>query len=328
MDSTTTSTLSSSENKKPQNTWLSGARHVIVSRKAIAVFVAASALVAGLFAAERIRLHHNATRLKEGKRRIEGTNLRLQAEKDDYKTLFQQMGEHLEHWKAAKEEGSQKKHALSFHEMGEALMLGLDDVRRVLEEKEFQLWEKEGLLEYQEERLLDSEDAEVQMATYVNLLAKAMLDNNLTLPEGLKDQPYFGGGARRTGSFFKDDDDDDGAGGARRARLGSGRFSGSGESWKAESAKCSGGFSCGLLALVFFVVRLLRFGSSAGCGRGASSPNTRSSAFSRAISCGVSSILEREEGRSARRKEGGGSCCSACASFTGRKPLRASDGLR
>ena len=52
-------------------------------------------------------------------------------------------------------------------------MNGLDDVRTVLEEKEFQLWEKEGLLEYQEERLLDSEDQEVQMALYINILARS-----------------------------------------------------------------------------------------------------------------------------------------------------------
>ena len=60
----------------------------------------------------------------------------------------------------------------------------LDDVRTVLEEKEFQLWEKEGLLEYQEERLLDSEDQEVQMALYINILARSVLALNLTLPEG------------------------------------------------------------------------------------------------------------------------------------------------
>ena len=72
------------------------------------------------------------------------------------------------------------------------MMNGLDDVRTVLEEKEFQLWEKEGLLEYQEERLLDSEDQEVQMALYINILARSVLALNLTLPEGLEEQPYYG----------------------------------------------------------------------------------------------------------------------------------------
>ena len=60
--------------------------------------------------------------------------------------------------------------------------------------REFQdrLAEKEGLLEYQEERLLDSEDQEVQMALYINILARSVLALNLTLPEGLEEQPYYG----------------------------------------------------------------------------------------------------------------------------------------
>merc|ERR1712196_525381 len=86
-----------------------------------------------------------------------------------------QMSKQLDDWRSA-----------------EALMNGLDDVRTVLEEKEFQLWEKEGLLEYQEERLLDSEDQEVQMALYINILARSVLALNLTLPEGLEEQPYYG----------------------------------------------------------------------------------------------------------------------------------------
>ena len=72
----------------------------------------------------------------------------------------------LHDWKQAHDLSldAQKTQLESFKESSEALMNGLDDVRTVLEEKEFQLWEKEGLLEYQEERLLDSEDQEVQMA--------------------------------------------------------------------------------------------------------------------------------------------------------------------
>ena len=34
-----------------------------------------------------------------------------------------------------------------------------------------QLWEKEGLLEYQEERLMNSEDLELEMANYINEMA-------------------------------------------------------------------------------------------------------------------------------------------------------------
>ncbi len=62
----------------------------------------------------------------------------------------------------------------------------------MLEEKEFQLWEKEGLLEYQEERLMDSEDLELEMASFINQLADKLLALNKTLPEGLERRPYYG----------------------------------------------------------------------------------------------------------------------------------------
>lgn len=55
----------------------------------------------------------------------------------------------------------------------------------------FQLWEKEGLLDYQEESLIDSEDQEVQMTLYINQLAVQLRSLNLTLPPGLREQPYY-----------------------------------------------------------------------------------------------------------------------------------------
>ena len=105
-----------------------------------------------------------------------------------------QMSKQLDDWRSAHDLNvdSNRERLASFKESSEALMNGLDDVRTVLEEKEFQLWEKEGLLEYQEERLLDSEDQEVQMALYINILARSVLALNLTLPEGLEEQPYYG----------------------------------------------------------------------------------------------------------------------------------------
>ena len=104
------------------------------------------------------------------------------------------MSKQLDDWRSAHDLNvdSNRERLASFKESSEALMNGLDDVRTVLEEKEFQLWEKEGLLEYQEERLLDSEDQEVQMALYINILARSVLALNLTLPEGLEEQPYYG----------------------------------------------------------------------------------------------------------------------------------------
>lgn len=77
----------------------------------------------------------------------------------------------------------------------------------LLEEKEFQLWEKEGLLEYvfsllhtllrafcryQEERLMNTEDLEQEMTGYINKMAATLLARNQTLPAGLVEEPYFG----------------------------------------------------------------------------------------------------------------------------------------
>ena len=82
--------------------WISGARHVIVSRKAILqVLLVIVGLLGGAFVAERLRLKSHASKLKDGKTKIKGTNLRLKAEKDDYKMLFKTMAESLENWKAA-----------------------------------------------------------------------------------------------------------------------------------------------------------------------------------------------------------------------------------
>lgn len=86
----------------------------------------------------------------------------------------------------------QAKHVQSFQEQAQALMEGLSDMQTLLEEKEFQLWEKEGLLEYQEERLMNSEDLELEMANYINEMAQMLLQKNETLPPGLEEKPYYG----------------------------------------------------------------------------------------------------------------------------------------
>jgi len=80
----------------------------------------------------------------------------------------------------------------SFQDQAQALMEGLSDMQTLLEEKEFQLWEKEGLLEYQEERLMNSEDLELEMANYINEMAQTLLAKNASLPAGLEEKPYYG----------------------------------------------------------------------------------------------------------------------------------------
>ena len=77
--------------EKPQSsgskfTCISGAQHVIVSRKTLfqVVLLMVAAFV-GTIVAENLRLHHNSTKLKDSRGAMKGTNMRLKAEKDDYK---------------------------------------------------------------------------------------------------------------------------------------------------------------------------------------------------------------------------------------------------
>jgi len=174
---------------------ISGSQHVIVSKTGLfQVVLLLLAALGGTVLAESFRLKRNKARQTDLRQTVKETNARLKAEKDDYKNIFGQMSKQLDDWRSAHDLSvdSNQERLASFKESSEVLMNGLDDVRTVLEEKEFQLWEKEGLLEYQEERLLDSEDTEVQMALYINMLARSILALNLTLPDGLEEQPYYG----------------------------------------------------------------------------------------------------------------------------------------
>jgi len=122
------------------------------------------------------------------------SNDKLKKEKSEYAVIFGELTEHLEEWKKGRDMSleQQAKHVVSFQEQAEALMEGLSDMQTLLEEKEFQLWEKEGLLEYQEERLMNSEDLELEMANYINEMAQTLLGKELSLPAGLEEKPYYG----------------------------------------------------------------------------------------------------------------------------------------
>jgi hypothetical protein len=144
------------------------------------------------------------------------SNDKLKQEKTEYQVIFGELSEHLDEWKKGRDMSmeQQAKHVQSFQEQAQALMEGLSDMQTLLEEKEFQLWEKEGLLEYQEERLMNSEDLELEMANYINEMAQMLLQKNETLPPGLEEKPYYG-------SQLANVDDDPANGeyaGARRTR--------------------------------------------------------------------------------------------------------------
>ncbi|KAH8079179.1 hypothetical protein JL720_9441 [Aureococcus anophagefferens] len=213
---------------------VSGSSHLIIPKKILAVsLLALLGGFTGVLVSNHVYSRRVETFLHQKTKSVAKSNKQLEGEQEDYRALFnkltwqldqdegkgtdrdlskdqnlfKQMSSQLDDWKAAHDLSleAQKTRITSFKESSEALMLGLDDVRTVLEEKEFQLWEKEGLLEYQEERLLDSEDQEVQMALYINMLAQSMLALNLTLPEGLEEQPYYGQERAHTDDAPNDD---------------------------------------------------------------------------------------------------------------------------
>lgn len=125
---------------------------------------------------------------------VKVSNDKLKREKDEYQQIFGELNEHLDEWKKGRDMSLQEtaQHVSSFQSQASVLMEGLSDMQTLLEEKEFQLWEKEGLLEYQEERLMNSEDLELEMADFINDMAAKLVKVNGTLPDGLEDKPYFG----------------------------------------------------------------------------------------------------------------------------------------
>ena len=169
----------------------SGSSHLIIPKRIFAV-VTLGALggLSGVLVSNHLYNRQVEQFLHEKTSAAKRANTQLTGEKDDYRALFNkltvQMDEDAKDGKITQEESG------GFHQLAQRLMEGLQSMQDLLEEKEFQLWEKEGLLEYQEERLLDSEDQEVQMALYINILARSVLALNLTLPEGLEEQPYYG----------------------------------------------------------------------------------------------------------------------------------------
>ena len=121
----------------------------------------------------------------------------LTGEKDDYRALFNkltvQMDEDAKDGKITQEESG------GFHQLAQRLMEGWLSMQDLLEEKEFQLWEKEGLLEYQEERLMNTEDLEMEMAAYINeMAANCMLKGARPLsPRPWVWRTARGGGAKK-----------------------------------------------------------------------------------------------------------------------------------
>ncbi|KAJ1452837.1 hypothetical protein M885DRAFT_525772 [Pelagophyceae sp. CCMP2097] len=173
---------------------ITGTQHYVVPKRVLLI----SCLVClGGFGGALISQHLYTRRVESflsGKTQtVQLSNKQLEQEQVEYRDLFSKLTRQLS------EDGDKggelsKESVVSFHQLATRLLEGLSSMQDLLEEKEFQLWEKEGLLEYQEERLMNTEDLENEMTAYINTMSATLLARNQTLPEGLADQPYFGFG--------------------------------------------------------------------------------------------------------------------------------------
>ena len=174
---------------------ISGTQHFIIPKRIVwtAMLVGIGTFL-GMYLSEHLRAKQTESFLKHKNDGVKSANSRLKKEKSEYQVIFGELTEHLEEWKKGRDMSleQQAQHVTTFQEQAQALMEGLSDMQTLLEEKEFQLWEKEGLLEYQEERLMNSEDLELEMANYINEMAQTLLQKNATLPAGLEEKPYYG----------------------------------------------------------------------------------------------------------------------------------------
>mmetsp|Transcript_11679 Transcript_11679/g.14092 ORF Transcript_11679/g.14092 Transcript_11679/m.14092 type:complete len:226 (+) Transcript_11679:70-747(+) len=196
---------------------ISGTQHFIIPKRIVwTTILVGIGTFLGMYLSEHLRAVQTETFLKHKNEGVKNSNDKLKQEKTEYQVIFGELSEHLDEWKKGRDMSieQQAQHVQSFQEQAQALMEGLSDMQTLLEEKEFQLWEKEGLLEYQEERLMNSEDLELEMANYINEMAQSLLQKNETLPPGLEEKPYYGSQLANV-----DDDPANGEyGGARRLR--------------------------------------------------------------------------------------------------------------
>jgi len=173
---------------------VSGSSHLIIPKRILAV-VSLSLLggMTGVILSNHLYARQIETFLHEKTKMVSKANRQLEGEQEDYRALFNKLTWQLDE-DGGKGEGKDlsKEEIGGFHQLAQRLLEGLQAMQDLLEEKEFQLWEKEGLLEYQEERLVNTEDLETEMAGFINSMASSLTAKGATLPAGLADQPYFG----------------------------------------------------------------------------------------------------------------------------------------
>mmetsp|Transcript_165 Transcript_165/g.610 ORF Transcript_165/g.610 Transcript_165/m.610 type:complete len:207 (+) Transcript_165:91-711(+) len=163
---------------------VSGSQHLIIPKRIlVAVVLVSTSVFGGILMSNRLYARRVESFLAQKHLSVKTQHKQLEKEREEYRDLFTKLTDQLKR--------PEEPEFKDFQVVAKRLLEGLQTMQDLLEEKEFQLWEKEGLLEYQEERLINTEDLEVDMTNYINLMANALLAKNVSLPDGIKDQPYF-----------------------------------------------------------------------------------------------------------------------------------------
>ena len=148
-------------------TIISGSNHFIIPKKIVATTcMVGAAFFVGTYISEHMHYRQNEQFIRAKNLGVQESNSKLLREKIAYESIFDELKDHLADWEKGRDMSlvEQAEHVTSFHEQARELLNGLKSMQDLLEEKEFQLWEKEGLLEYQEERLMNTEDLEMERA--------------------------------------------------------------------------------------------------------------------------------------------------------------------
>mmetsp|Transcript_501 Transcript_501/g.736 ORF Transcript_501/g.736 Transcript_501/m.736 type:complete len:182 (-) Transcript_501:175-720(-) len=172
----------------------SGTSHYIIPKRIVLFgIVIGVGMMFGMYLSEHLRAARMAKILEKKNMAVKVKNDELSEEKVEYEDIVNQLEAHMEEWT---EDGGipadfLDKHK-AFHEKASNLLGQMHSVHALLMEKEYELYDKEALLEYQEEELMDSEDFEDQMISYINEMGKKMEDIGEQLPDGLEDEVWYG----------------------------------------------------------------------------------------------------------------------------------------
>ena len=172
-----------------------GSTHLIIPKRIFAVVtLAALGGLSGVLVSNHLYNRQVGKFLHEKTRAAHKANWYLMQENYASRALFHkltvQMDEDAKDGKITEEESG------GFHQLAQRFMEGLQSMQDRIEEKEFRLWETEVLLDYLEEKLVNTEDIETEMAAYINKMASQLSKRGKALPAGLADQPYFGAGKK------------------------------------------------------------------------------------------------------------------------------------